>query len=61
MVTADVGHAIRVRETATNALRYTSADSTATAVVKANPGKIVGNVRNLKNVSHDRQRERQLR
>jgi hypothetical protein len=46
---ADVGHAIRVRETATNAFGQSFADSTATGVVKANPGKMAGTVRNLKN------------
>jgi uncharacterized delta-60 repeat protein len=45
---ADVGHALRLRETATNAYGQSSADSTATGVVKANPGKLTGTVRNLK-------------
>jgi len=41
---ADVGHTIRVRETATNAYGTGSAESAATAVVKANEGAIAGTV-----------------
>ena len=49
LAAADVGHAIRVRETATNTYGQSSVDSAATAVVKAKPGTIAGTVRNLKN------------
>ena len=45
----DVGHTIRVRETASNAYGEGSANSAATAVIKAKPGTIAGIVRNLKN------------
>jgi len=49
LAAADVGHTIRVRETATNPYGQSSVDSAATAVVKAKPGTIAGTVRNLKN------------
>jgi hypothetical protein len=49
LVAADVGHTIRVRETASNVNGQGSADSAATAVVRANPGAITGTVRNSKN------------
>jgi uncharacterized delta-60 repeat protein len=49
LAAADVGHTIRVRETASNAYGEGSADSAATAVVKAKPGTIARSVRNLKN------------
>ena len=45
LVAADVGHTIRVRETATNAFGQNSADSAPTAVVKAKAGAIAGTVR----------------
>jgi uncharacterized delta-60 repeat protein len=51
LVTADVGHAIRVRETATNAYGQSSVDSAATAAVKPIPGSIVWKVTNTKNVA----------
>jgi Carboxypeptidase regulatory-like domain/Domain of unknown function (DUF5122) beta-propeller len=49
LAAADVGHTIRVRETASNAYGEGSADSAATAVIRANPGSITGSVRNAKN------------
>ena len=49
LAAADVGHTIRVRETATNVYGQSSVDSAASAVVKAKPGTIAGTVRNLKN------------
>jgi uncharacterized delta-60 repeat protein len=49
LAAADVGHTIRMRETASNAYGEGSADSAATAVIKAKPGTIAGIVRNLKN------------
>ena len=49
LAAADVGHAIRVRETATSTYGQSSVDSAATAVVKAKPGTIAGTVRNLNN------------
>ncbi len=52
LVAADVGHTIRVRETATNAYGQTAITSAATAVVtakpKPTPGTITGTVRNAK-------------
>jgi hypothetical protein len=51
VVAADVGHTIRVRETASNAYGQGSADSAATAVIRANPGSITGTVRNSKNAA----------
>jgi hypothetical protein len=42
---ADVGHAIRLRETATNAYGTGTAESAATAVVEAAAGRIAGIVR----------------
>jgi hypothetical protein len=45
---ADVGHTIRVRETATNAYGQSSADSAATAVVTATAGTIAGSVRSAR-------------
>jgi uncharacterized delta-60 repeat protein len=48
LTAADVGRTIRVRETATSAYGAGSADSAATAVVRAKPGAIVGTVRNAK-------------
>ena len=44
LTAADVGRMIRVRETATNDYGTGSADSAATAVVKAKPGRIAGAV-----------------
>jgi uncharacterized delta-60 repeat protein len=44
LTAADVGRTIRVRETAMNAHGAGSADSAATAVVKAKPGAIAGTV-----------------
>jgi uncharacterized delta-60 repeat protein len=44
LTVADVGRTIRVRETATNAYGAGSADSAATAAVKAKPGVIAGAV-----------------
>jgi uncharacterized delta-60 repeat protein len=48
LTAADVGHAVRVRETATNAYGIGSADSPTTGVVAARPGAIVGTVRNAR-------------
>lgn len=48
LVAADVGHTIRVREAASNVYGQGSADSAATAVIRANPGAITGTVRNSK-------------
>ena len=48
LVAADVGHAIRLRETATNGYGTASVDSAATATVKPRPGDIVGQVTNTK-------------
>jgi len=45
LTAADVGHTIRVRESATNAYGESSVDSAATAVVKAKAGAIAGTVR----------------
>jgi hypothetical protein len=45
LTAADVGHTIRVRETATNAYGQSSVDSAATAAVKPRPGAIAGSVR----------------
>ena len=45
LAAADVGHTIRVRETATNAYGIGSGDSGATAVIKARAGAITGTVR----------------
>jgi hypothetical protein len=49
LVTADVGHAIRVQVTATNAYGQSVADSAATAVVTSTPSRIDGTVRTLRN------------
>jgi uncharacterized delta-60 repeat protein len=48
---SDVGHTIRVRETATNYWGHDAVDTSATAVVtaKPQPGKIAGTVRNVRN------------
>jgi uncharacterized delta-60 repeat protein len=51
LVAADVGHTIRVRETASNAYGQGSADSAATAAIRANPGSITGSVRNSKSAA----------
>ena len=50
LAAADVGHAIRVRETATNPYGQSLVESAASAVVtaKPKPGAIVGTVRNGK-------------
>lgn len=45
LVASDVGHTIRGRESAANAFGQSSADSAATAVVKAKAGAIAGTVR----------------
>jgi uncharacterized delta-60 repeat protein len=45
LVAADVGHTIRVRETASNAYGAGAVDSATTAVVKARVGAIAGTVR----------------
>ena len=60
LAAADVGHTIRVRETASNAYGEGSADSAATAVIKAKPGTIAASSE-IEERSHDRERERQLR
>ena len=45
LTAADVGHTIRVRDTATNTYGTGSVDSAATAVVKAKAGAVAGTVR----------------
>ena len=56
LAAADVGHTIRVRETATNAYGEGSVDSAATAVIKANPGRIAGTVRAQRTTPRSRTR-----
>jgi len=49
LATADVGHTIRVRETASNAYGEGWASSIATVVIRANPGGLTGSVRSSTN------------
>jgi hypothetical protein len=48
LVPKDVGHTIRVRETATNDYGQVPVESAPTAAIKATPGTIAGTVRNQK-------------
>ena len=61
LTAADVGHTIRVRETATNAYGQGSVDSAATAMVNASGGRDRGHRSTSEHGCRDRERQRQLR